>query len=523
MMKLSNHDLYIFDGAMGTELYERGHFINRPFEELNLNAPSEVKAVHLAYIQAGAQVITTNTFSAARTQLQPYDLDQKQEQMIRAAVSIAHEARKESGADVKIALSLGPLGALLEPEFTRTFAKLFGNRPDIEALGLNCSEGPSDLFTSLSILRPLTSKPIVIQPNAGIPRQINGRYFYMTSPDYLAKFAKRFAEAGAQGVGGCCGTRPIHIEAIARGLRMAQAKASYEVEMTSSDQDETRPRIEPVPLKSLAGSKVANRLASGKKVFSVDINPPQGTDLSSFFEKIIELDRNGVELINIPDGARATITTRDRNLIALQSDLLGIAAHGVNDVLLITGDPPKLGQNREATAVYDIDSIGLTYLVNCLNHSQTPSGETLKKGTQFGIGVASNPTAIRLDEEYQRFLYKVESGAHYAVTQPIYDPESYLRWMDRLGKNAVPHIVGIWPPVSLRNMEFMANEVPGVLVPEWVLEKMARCESKEESIQAGIEIATQVMESLEDACAGFCISAPLGRTDIALDLVRRFQ
>jgi homocysteine S-methyltransferase len=216
------------------------------------------------------------------------------------------------------------------------------------------------------------------------------------------------------------------------------------------------------------------------------------------------------------------LTTRDRNLIALQADLLGAHVNGVNDILVITGDPPKLGSNKDATAVYDIDSIGLTYLIDCLNRGVSTVGDRLGKATDFGIGVAANPTAINLDLEVQRWRYKHESGADFAVTQPIFDPESLLRWRDRVGDAWRPHMVGIWPLLSLRNAEFLANEVPGVKVPVEILEEMAKAGSDAvEAARRGVEIAHRIMRRLDDACEGFCISAPLNKVDIALDLLKR--
>ncbi|MBL7714970.1 MAG: bifunctional homocysteine S-methyltransferase/methylenetetrahydrofolate reductase [Bdellovibrionales bacterium] len=625
--------ILVFDGGMGTELYERGFFINRPFEELNLSSPADVANVHLAYIEAGAQVLTTNTFGASRPQLKEFDIDQKLFEIIQAALKNANHARK--GHDkVQVALSMGPLGVLVEPlgpfalsdakeefrliassacqsgqdfdlyileTFTQIaelevaiegirkvdpvrpivaslsvkssqkdllteFAKRIGERTDIQYLGLNCSEGPSDLYVSLKFLKPLTQKPLIIQPNAGTPRHVNGRYFYMSSPDYVAKFAKRFAEAGAAGVGGCCGTRPEHIHAIAHSLKMVDAQIYGGIAGMNRTKKQDAGAVkggttpgtsESQPRRSLADrkeSKIGQILNAGKKVLSVEVLPPKGTDLVKFFEGIELLQKTGVDLINIPDGARAMtrvnsmhlaslvqsrtkgamhaiphFTTRDRNLIALQSDLLGAYVNGVTDVLIVTGDPPKLGNNREATAVYDIDSIGLTYLADCLNRGITPSGESIGRGTSFGIGVATNPTAINLELEHQRYLYKLESGADFAITQPIFDSESFLRWMDRLGDKAIPHVVGIWPLISLRNAEFMANEVPGLHVPTWVLKEMEKSadangstdspEAKADAIKRGIDIALKVMEEIRSVASGVCISAPLGRVDIVSKLI----
>lgn len=596
----------VFDGAVGTELYERGFYINRPFEELNLSAAADVLAVHRAYIEAGADVITTNTFSLARTQLRKFDVEAKQGEIIAAALEIA--ARAVKGTHVKVAFSLGPVGVPVEPlgpmgldevseEFAHIamlaeaskqpfdlyiletfsninelksavegirrvdrvhpliasvsvsgastsvledFASVLGSRDDVTALGLNCSEGPSDVFTALKVLAPLTSKPLVVQPNAGIPRQVNGRYFYMTSPDYIAKYAKRFVEAGALGVGGCCGTGPAHIRAIKAAVNMANAGRR---EAKAARIEVTTPKAARTPWGKRTESRLGQRLRSGQKVISVEMMSPKGVALESFLANLAQIEKAGVEFVNVPDGARAAtrmnslhaasmvknrtsskltviphFTARDRNLIALQGDLLGAWANGVSDVLLVTGDPPKLGNNKEATGVYDIDSIGLTHLMDCLNQGQSPSGELLGSHTGFGIGVAANPTAINLELEVQRWRYKCEMGADFAITQPIYEPEAFLRWLEKIGDSERPHLVGIWPFVSLRNAEFMANEVPGVTVPEWALEEMAKAgDDRQEAAKRGVAIARKVMGSLADVAQGFCISAPLGRVEVALE------
>ena len=611
----------LFDGGLGTELYERGFYINRPFEELNLSAPADVMAVHADYLKAGAQFLTLNTFAASRTQLKEFDLDSKLPEIVEAALRIGNEARVDSKA--KLAFSMGPLGVLVEPlgsfgldkardEFAHVaelasrnaksnpsthgfdlyvfetftnlseleaaidgvrrvdrdrpilasisvkssqkdliakFAERIGGRADVEALGLNCSEGPADLYVTLKILRALTDKAIVVQPNAGTPRHLNGRYFYMTSTDYMAKYAKRFIEAGATGVGGCCGTGPDHIEAMALALKMTTVQAAATVRASLGDSPETREiEAKRLALSERPASSVGHALTRGEKIFTIELIPPKGTDTTKFFEHVRLLSDAGVKHINIPDGARAMtrvgslhlatlvqretqgkihpiphFTTRDRNLIALQSDLLGAAVNGLGDILIVTGDPPKLGNNRDASAVYDIDSIGLTYLLDSLNRGVTPHGETLGSRTGFGIGVAANPTAINLEVEAKRFGYKVESGADYAFTQPIFDPESFLRWRDRIGKNYIPHIVGIWPLISMRNAEFMANEVPGVSVPDWVLAEMEKSEDNaDESVKRGIEIAVGVMERLAKECEGFCVSAPAGRAGVALESLKPF-
>jgi homocysteine S-methyltransferase len=608
----------VFDGGVATELYERGFYINRPFEELNTTHPRDVSGVHESYLDAGAMMVTTNSFSLTPAQLEKFDIKNRQGELLRASIQVARQAVNNKNPNAKVGLSLGPLGVLIEPlgptsktevqneyqnlarlaqsepsfdfyiletfsnidelacaidglrkvdqkrpilasvtarssetSLIQQFAKRIGERDDVQALGMNCSEGPNDLLQSLKVLKPLTSKPIIIQPNAGIPRNINGRYFYMTSPDYMAKYAKRFIEAGAYGVGGCCGTGPDHIRAIAQSVKMMSVKGTVNPNFSHQDyHDFEKVEGAPIarrPLHERKKSKIGERLTQGKKVITIELTSPKGTELGKFLASIEKVRAAGVEFVNVPDGARAStrvsslhiasfvnanpekygvtilphLTTRDRNLIALQSDLLGASINQVNDVLLVTGDPPKLGNSRDATAVYDIDSIGLTYLVDRLNQGLTPGGDELGSFTNFGIGVAANPTAINLELETKRWQYKVESGADFAVTQPIYEAQTFLRWKKQIQNTYKPHIVGIWPFVSYKNAEFMAHEVPGVYVPEWALEKMASVQDNPEaSVKMGIEIAAQIMRELWDHCEGFAISAPLGRVDVALEVLK---
>lgn len=605
-------DILVFDGGVSTELYSRGFYINRPFEELNLTSPADVEAVYRGFIEAGSDVITTNTFGIASPQLARFDIAEQQPDIIEAALKIARKAT--AGKDCKVGFSIGPIGDLVEPlgsiglsevilefaqiaksvnanggadffiletfsnldelragingvrsidkqtpilasiyvrsqeeEKLKKFAHTIGDSGDVQALGINCGDGPSDLLRALGKLLELTSLPIIVQPNAGLPRQINGRYFYMTSPDYLGKFAKRYASAGATGVGGCCGTGPSHIAAIKSSLAMAQSqsRSNKDVGRNFIDIGWQVVSAERPSLQQREASRVGALLAAGKKFLSVEILPPIGLDVEKFQKSLDAIESAGIPFVNIPDGARAStrmsslhisswindrrsgqlkaiphFTTRDRNLIALQSDLIGAHFCGVKDVLVVTGDPPKLGNNKEATAVYDIDSIGLTYMIDCLNRGVSPMGEKLGSCTQFGIGVASNPTAINLETEIQRWKYKVESGCDYAITQPIFDPEAFLAWKDSVGSNYRPHFIGIWPLISLRNAEFMANEVPGIHVPTWVIEEMSKAgDNKEEAIKRGIEIAQKVMHRLDSECEGYCISAPLGKVSVVLDLL----
>jgi len=606
-------EILVFDGAIGTELYERGFYINRPFEELNLTAAQEVRAVHLSYLEAGAQVITTNSFSIPKPQLKKFDIEGKQRELLIAAVHLASDARKNFSA--KVSVSLGPTGQLIEPlgpmsreeviteyreiaailkevedqfdfinletftnldelncaidglrsildkkpilacispkfgnvKFLHDFASEVAQRKDVQAIGLNCSDGPSEILSQLKILSQITQKYIVVQPNAGIPRQLNGRYFYMSSPDYLAKFAKRYVEAGASGIGGCCGTGPIHIKAIANALKVAEARNRVEkIEGIFVNTQKTK--SERLTLESRSESNLSVALKNKEKIYTIEMTSPKGVNLEKFYQDLNLICNAGIKFVNVPDGARAStrvgslhlaakvnrdfkgrlsvlphFTTRDRNLIGLQADLIGAWLNEVREVLLITGDPPKLGNNKDATGVFDIDSIGLTHLADSLNRGNSPNGDDLGSHTGFCIGVASNPTASNLEGEIQRWKYKYEMGADFAVTQPIYSAQSFFEWKNKISHYYLPHIVGIWPFVSLRNAEFMANEVPGVHVPKWVLEEMSRAgDNKTEAVKRGIEISLKVMNELQNECEGFAVSAPLGKSEVAIELYKNF-
>jgi homocysteine S-methyltransferase len=427
----------------------------------------------------------------------------------------------------------------------KEFVKQIGPLADV--LGLNCQLGPSDLFDALEELRPLTTKPIAVFPNAGLPRYVNDRYIYLCNPDYLGKFSKRFVQAGATIIGGCCGTNDGHIRAIANSLRMAQSQKAI---LPKRARVETTAGGEPREPESWEKrSRLGETLAAKKPVMTVEINPPKGVSLQSFLKLCKELEDGGITFVNIPDGARAVsrmsslhlgalvqretklepiphFTTRDRNLIGLQADLLGAHANGVRNVLLVTGDPPKLGNCPDATAVYDVDAIGLTHIVDGMNRGLDLGGSPFGEPTKYMIGVALNPTSINPQLEMQRLTYKMEAGADYAITQPIYDLEAYQRFFDSNGgyPKDFPIIMGIWPLVSLRNAEFLKFEVPGVSVPDWVIREMERAgDSQEEALKRGLDIALRTMSEAKSSVAGFQVSAPFNKVHVALQLIHAFQ
>lgn len=426
-----------------------------------------------------------------------------------------------------------------------------------DIIGLNCSVGPQGILEAIEEMARVTSRKLSAQPNAGMPRSVEGRSMYMASPEYMATYARHLIQGGARIIGGCCGTTPEHIKAIADGIRPLRPRRvhvasspvpSQEVgararEIAASHDSLSRESkgVEPVPFAQR--SRFAGKLARGEFVTSVEIVPPRGTDPSRMLEDVASLKAAGVDAVNVPDGPRAqsrmgalmtsilieqrigieTVThycCRDRNLLGMLSDLLGAAALGLRNLLIVTGDPPKMGPYPDATAVFDIDSIGLTNLVRNLNRGLDPGGNAIGVPTQYAIGVGCNPAALDPELELRRFRYKVEAGAEFAITQPVFDPGQLERFLRSIEDVRIPIVAGIWPLVSVRNAEFLANEVPGVVVPSEIIERMRRANerSREHAIAEGIAIAREMLERVRPSVQGVQVSAPFGKVALALEV-----
>jgi methionine synthase / methylenetetrahydrofolate reductase(NADPH) len=413
-------------------------------------------------------------------------------------------------------------------------------------VGLNCSVGPQTILEAVEKMIPATRRKVSAQPNAGMPRDVGGRSMYMASPEYMASYARHLIHAGAKVIGGCCGTTPEHIRAIVHGTRplMPRMTSRPSRARPASDAAESRPAAEHpgvVAVPFATRSKFAARLARGEMVASVEIVPPRGVDAAKMLSDVAALKGAGVDAVNVPDGPRAqsrmgaimtsllieqqvgieTVThycCRDRNLLGMLSDLLGAAAMGLRNILLITGDPPKMGPYPDATAVFDIDSIGLTNLVRQLNHGLDPGGNPIGAPTAYAIGVGVNPAALDPAHELRRFEWKVEAGAEYAVTQPVFDLAQLERFLRSIEHVRIPIIAGIWPLVSVRNAEFLANEVPGVVVPAATIARMraANERSREAAVAEGIAIAREMFEQVRPSVQGIQVSAPFGKVDLAL-------
>jgi methionine synthase I (cobalamin-dependent)/5,10-methylenetetrahydrofolate reductase len=405
-----------------------------------------------------------------------------------------------------------------------------------DVIGLNCSVGPHTMLEAVEKMREVTRRKLSAQPNNGLPRQVDGRMFYMASPEYMAKYAKRMIQAGIKFIGGCCGTTPEHIKQISNAVA-ALSPGRTSVRVFVAEEKPADVRVTPRELKS----QLARKICQGEFVTSVEIVPPKGCDASKMLESVRLLKQAGISAVNVPDGPRAqsrmgvlAVSTlieqqvgietvvhyccRDRNLLGMTSDLLGAAALGLRNLLIITGDPPKMGPYPEATAVFDIDSIGLVNMVTRLNHGLDVGGNPIGGPTSFFVGVGVNPSAVDLDYELRRFEWKVEAGAEYAITQPTFDVRQLDVFLKRIEGYRIPIIAGIWPLVSFRNAEFLANEVPGVVVPESVLDRMQRVTDKDAAREEGLAIARETLQEIRHRVQGVQVSAPFGRVQYALDV-----
>ena len=407
-----------------------------------------------------------------------------------------------------------------------------------DVVGMNCSVGPHAMLEIADRLAAAIDRPLSAQPNAGLPREVDGRKIYMASPEYMGTYAGHLIRKGVRFVGGCCGTTPEHIKWMADAIR-AISPAHVQVAVPASEAPAAAAEGVPLAERSHWGAKIA----AGEFVTTVEIVPPRGVDPEKMLEGVRLLKEAGVDGVNVPDGPRAqsrmgVIATslliqqqvgiepvihyccRDRNLLGMLSDLLGAQALGLRNLLLITGDPPKMGPYPDATAVFDIDAIGLTNLVTRLNRGLDPGGSSIGEPTSFVVGVGVNPGAADFEHEMRRFYWKVEAGAEYAITQPVFDAAQLFRFLDHIEREGlrIPIIAGIWPLVSARNAEFLANEVPGVVVPETIIERMRRASAigKEEGVEEGIRIAQEMLTEASPRIQGVQVSAPFGKVPLAL-------
>jgi methionine synthase I (cobalamin-dependent)/5,10-methylenetetrahydrofolate reductase len=596
------------DGAMGTMFYGGGVFINRCYDELNLSQPDLVRSVHQQYLQAGAEIIETNTFGANKFRLERYGIAEKVHELNVAGVKLARqcveEIREKQATEAFVAGALGPLGVRLEPggkvsrdEAYLAFAEqvealveggpgkgadllvietmvsmieteqavkaaktiapelplmvmvtvdeegncLDGTSPErcaeqltawgADALGCNCSSGPAVVLAAIERMRTATDLPLAAMPNAGMPRSIDGRNIYLTSPEYMASFARKYVKAGARFLGGCCGTTPNHIRAMRSALRAIGAQEAAVQVSAAPEPEVTESKIGPPPLGER--SKIGAMIAAGDFVTLVEIVPPKGIDCSKEIEGAAFLHRLGVDAINVPDSPRASArmsaqslcvqiqqqvgietilhyTCRDRNILSIQSDLIGSSSIGLKNILCLTGDPPKMGNYPDATAVFDVDAIGLVKIVEKLNHGLDIGMNSIGGSTGFTISVAANPGVADIENEIRRFAFKVEAGAEFAITQPVFDLRLLEQFLRRIEGFRIPVIAGIWPLTSLRNAEFMKNDLK-VSMPDEIMARMAAVDSPEAGRVEGVRIAREMLAQVRDQVQGVQVSAPFGK------------
>lgn len=596
--------LLVFDGAMGSLLYERGVFVTQNFEQLNVSRPDIVQKVHADYIAAGADVIGTNTYGANRFRLDRHGLG---DQVRAYNLAGARLAREVAGDQVYVAGSIGPTGivpgvatdaeleaaaetfaeqaaALVEggadviiietfrhleemrlaigavrrvapitpviatmtfdasetvadgspPEQVAACLRFFG----ADAIGVNCGDGPQLSLAMAERMR--VGLPLCVQPNAGLPRTVDGRMLYMATPEYFDVFARRIVQAGANMIGGCCGTTPEHVRWMARSVRMLGGGA-VQVPVAAVEIRQETPALPVTPLAER--SELGRKVAAGRFVVSVEVNPAPGLDPSRALEGAKMLVDAGVDIVNVADGPRATarmsnlafcmllkerygidpllhVCGRDRNMLAQMAHLLGAHAVGMRNLCIITGDPPKVGDYPEATAVYDLDSVGILHMASAMNRGLDPAGKLLGGGkTSFLLATGFEPGAADLDREILRLEQKRAAGADLVMTQPIFHEELLLRVLDRIAHLELPVMVGVLPLVSHKNAEFLHNEVPGMQIPEPIRERMRKAQGGAEARKEGVKIARELLFAVRDRVQGAYLMPPLGRYELALEVL----
>ncbi len=612
----------VLDGAIGTRLYERGIYVNKSFDHANLNRPDLVRAVHEEYLEAGAEVLTTNTFSSNRVKLRRHGLEEEAREIIKNGVEIAKEVAAdrayvagsvgptgqtptmlteaelaeirdafreqiglltEAGADliiletfrqmaeIKIALEVArevcdlPVVAQMSFDLERKTAD--GAEPDrvamllrdwgADVVGANCMEGPHVLF---DVVRDMlgVGVPAIAQPNAGYPRKVDQRLVYMATPEYFGVYARRFFKAGVRLVGGCCGTKPEHIRQVAAAARMfgggrvkvepAARRPAEEAEKAEVTPAEGPPTALAEKIERVYELRKRGEVATGRENFvvSVEVNPPQGLSPRSAIEAAKMLIEGGVDVINIADGPRATVRManwalgqamqrelgvevilhvcgRDRNLLGLQSDILGYEALELRNLVVITGDPPKVGDYPHATAVFDLDSVGILRMIRNLNSGIDPAGKDVGQGTSFYCASGAEPAAMDYDREIRRLELKKDAGARFIMTQPVYDSALLERFLADIKHLDMPVLMGVLPLASYRNAEFLHNEVPGMSVPDSIRERMQAVGSGPKARAEGVAIARETLERVKDRVVGAYIMPPFRRYVAALEVLQGLE
>lgn len=598
--------ILVFDGAMGSLLYERGVFVTQNFEQLNVTRPDLVRKIHEDYLEAGAQVIETNTYGANRfclerhglvgevrafnlagarlaraaaganayvggsigpTGLVPHVSNEWDEGRVKETFREQAEALKEGGCDLlvletfrhmdelELAIEAAREGAkglpiLASVTFDESETIADGSGPEkvasrirdlgADMIGVNHGDGPQ-LALSMAERMMGVDLPLCVQPNAGLPRTVDGRQLYMATPEYFDVFARRMIQAGARMIGGCCGTTPAHVKWMAKSARMLGGGVMPTVSARAESTPDSLRGQEPAPLGER--SKFAAKLAAGKFVVSVEVNPAPGLDPKPALEAAKMLLENGVDIVNVADAPRAMmrmsnlafctlllerygiepllhVCGRDRNLLGQMAHLLGAHAVGIRNLVVITGDPPKVGDYPEATAVYDLDSVGLLQMASSMNRGIDPAGKPLRGGnTAFLCATGFEPGAPDFEKEVKRLEHKRAAGADLVMTQPVFEQELLDKMLDRTKHLGMPVLVGVLPLVSYKNAEFLHNEVPGMQIPEEIRERMRRATPGVEARKEGINIAREMLFAVRERVQGAYLMPPLGRYELALEVL----
>lgn len=597
----------VFDGATGTALYERGVYLNKCFDELSLVQPELVESVHRDYIDVGVDVVQTNTYGTHRLALAPHGLEDKVDDIAHAACALARRAAQgrayvagsvgpsgllpkdlirnrtrrqafdafheltcaltRGGVDLLLFETFAYLGELeiaveaaydaqvpivAQASFDDRLLTQDGATPEevvdrlralgVQVVGANCVLGPERL---LDVVERMLGRglPVIMQPNAGYPRVVDGRSIYQSSPETFGVVARRAFKLGVSAIGGCCGTGPDHMRRVVAAARM-MGGGHWRKEPARALEVMPGPPLGEPPVPLAERSRFGEKLARGEWTVSVEVLPPVGLDPSRVLERIAALEGRGVDVVNIPDGPRATVRmsngalaslvrqhtrmepllhlcARDRNLLALQGDLLGAHAQGIHNLVVITGDPPKVGDYPDATAVFDVDSVGLLGMASGLNRGIDPAGKAIGARTRFVLATGAEPAALDFEREVRRLYDKRDAGAEVVMTQPVFDLEVLERFLDATHDLGLPILVGILPLASSKNAEFLHKNVPGMRIPDAVRARMASVSDGIQAREEGINIAAEALRTLRQRVQGVYLMPPFGRVESAVSVLER--
>lgn len=600
--------ILICDGAMGTQLYDKGITFDHCFDAINMSHPEMIRDIHSAYIDAGADIIETNTFGGNRFRLTHHGFEDKLFDINRTAANLAREVadkkKKELGKHIFVAGSVGPLGKPLEPigkikheearayfteqiqiladggvdlimietisdieeakeavtaarkvtslpivaqmSFTEDGKTLMGNKPQevvkilkslgADVVGANCSVGPQVLLEVLEKMNGMDDTFFSIQPNAGLPRYVGGRYIYLASPDYFGEYAKLMVAAGVHIIGGCCGTTPEHIRSIRNAVGI-QAPKKVDKKISVVEPEEVT--VKSQNRKDTHHSSLIDKFKSGKFVISVELDPPRGLNYEKVIEGAILCKKHDVDAINIADNplAKAGMTPlamaslinksvhietilhfscRDRNLLAMQSELMSAHVMDIRTILGITGDPPIVGDYPNATGVFDVDSIGLIKLITNLNQGIDLAGKPIGSKTNFFKACAVNPTPVDLAREHERIEQKIAGGADFAMTQVLYDLKPLEEYAKKF-KGRIPVLLGIMPLRNAKHAQFMHNEIPDITIPQTIQERMNKAGDRGQA--EGVQIAKEFLKEAKHLVEGVYVMPPFNKFEMAFDLL----